>query len=539
MATSRLLKSFLALSTTGAGLYAYDTNTEAQLITRNIRTFSNGVGLALDYKLNFKPGDMSSMDAVHERVANRIFDVCELNGGLFIKIGQVIGTQASVLPAQYQKRARRLFDSAPAVPYSVVERVFLEDFGVKPEQLFKEFDKNPVASASIAQVHKAVLHDDTIVAVKVQKPAIQKQMTSDLRAFRWLLMLYERIFDLPMVWTFDYFEKHIRMEADFEREAQNSIKAWENLQKESSLRDRVYVPKVYSEIGSKRIMVAEWVDGVQLTALDDLKEIGASPTEAMQITIEAFASQIFKSGFVHGDPHPGNVLVRKHPKKKNEIQVVLIDHGLYIEESERFRQQYCKLWEAMFLLDVKALDEICKQWGVNDSNMFASVTLQKPYMPSKAPHLSNNQVSFQDAYEMQMSMKSRIKHFLADQQLFPRELIFVSRNMNIVRANNKSMGSPVNRINVMARWAVHGMDRKDEAKGVRGYLRSTWRVILFESTLFAMTLSFYIVKFRDVANKLFWGTTNQGGFEGLLDERMKEQLQQQFGIVLDESVFDA
>jgi aarF domain-containing kinase len=200
--------------------------------------------------------------------------------------------------------------------------------------------------------------------------------------------------------------------------------------------------------------------------------------------------------------------------------------------------------------------------GVNDSNMFASVTLQKPYMPSKAPHLSNNKVSFQDAYELQMSMKSRIKNFLANQQLFPRELIFISRNMNIVRANNKSMGSPVNRINVMARWAVRGMDRKDEAKGVRGYLRSTWRVILFESTLFAMTVSFYLVKFRDVANKLIWGTANQGGFEGMLDERMKEQvrafgflsfsseigkltelgylqLQQQFGIVLDESVFDA
>lgn len=328
MATSRFFKSFLALSTTGAGLYAYDTNTEAQLITRNIRTFYNGVGLALDYKLNFKPGDMSSMEAVHERVANRIFDVCEQNGGLYIKIGQVIGTQASVLPAQYQKRARRLFDSAPAVPYSVVERVFLEDFGVRPEQIFKEFDKNPVASASIAQVHKAVLHDDTIVAVKVQKPAIQKQMTSDLRAFRYLLRLYEQIFDLPMVWMSEYVEKHIRMEADFEREAQwvvvwkrwikseclaahviltyayryrNSSKAWDNLQKESSLRDSVYIPKVYSEIGSKRIMVAEWIEGVQLTALDDLKEMGASPTQAMQITIEAFASQIFKSGFVHGE----------------------------------------------------------------------------------------------------------------------------------------------------------------------------------------------------------------------------------------------
>ncbi|CAO3684539.1 unnamed protein product [Umbelopsis vinacea] len=483
---------------------------------------------------------MSSMEAVHERVANRIFDVCERNGGLYIKIGQVIGTQAAVLPVQYQKRSRRLFDSAPAVPYSVVERVFMQDFGVRPDEIFKEFSREPVASASIAQVHKAIMHDGTVVAVKVQKPAIQQQMDSDLLAFRLLLRLYERMFDLPMVWISGYVEKHIRMEADFEREARNSVKAWENLQKEASLRDHVYIPKVYTEIASKRIMVAEWVDGVQLTALDDLKAIGASPARAMQTTVEAFASQIFRSGFLHGDPHPGNVLVRKHPKKKNEFQVVLIDHGLYIEESERFRQQYCRLWEALFLLDIKTLDEICTQWGINDSNMFASITLQKPYMPSKAPHLSASNVSFQDAYEMQMSMKSRIRNFLANQALFPRELIFVSRNMNIVRANNKAMGSPVNRINIMARWAVRGLDRQsNESRGIQGYLKSTWRIILFESTLFAMTLSFYVVKLKDMANQLIWGVDNRGGFEAVLDNRMKEQLQQQFGIVLDESVFDA
>ncbi|KAG2176985.1 hypothetical protein INT43_007639 [Umbelopsis isabellina] len=539
MARQRLFKSILAVTTTGLGVYAYDSNTEAQLVTRNVRTFYNGIGLAVDYKLNFKPGDLSSMEAVHERVANRIYDVCERNGGLYIKIGQVIGTQAAVLPAQYQKRARKLFDAAPAVPYSVVERVFQEDFGVSPHEIFKEFDPKPVASASIAQVHKAKLHDGTVVAVKVQKPAIRKQMDSDLLAFRMLLHLYERLFDLPMVFVSDYVEKHIRMEADFEREAHNSMIAWKNLQKEKTLNGLVYIPKVFSEIGSKRVMVAEWVDGVQLTALDKLKAMGASPAQAMQVTVEAFASQIFKSGFLHGDPHPGNVLVRKHPHKKNQFQVVLIDHGLYIEESEKFREEYCRLWEAMFLLDTKTLNEICQKWGINDSNMFASVTLQKPYMPSKAPHLAQGNVSFHDAYEMQMSMKTRIRNFLVNQALFPRELIFVSRNMNIVRANNKAMGSPVNRINIMARWAVYGLESKNkEKRGIRDYLKHSWRLVLFETTLFAMTVSFYIVKLTEKANQIIWGKASQG-FEAVLDARMKEQLQQQFGIVLDESVFDA
>jgi aarF domain-containing kinase len=206
------------------GLYVYDSRTEAQLMTRNFRTFYNGVALAIDYKLNFKPGhsaeDTFHIEQLHERVANRIFDVFESNGGLYIKIGQVIGTQSAILPLAYQIRAKRLFDSAPAVPFDAVERVFMEDFqGKHPSQVFAEFDMTPIASASIAQVHRARLHNGDVVAVKIQKPAIQKQMKWDLGAFRILLKVYERIFDLPLSWSSSYVEEHMRMEADFENEA--------------------------------------------------------------------------------------------------------------------------------------------------------------------------------------------------------------------------------------------------------------------------------------------------------------------------------
>ena len=157
---------------------------------------------------------------MHTKVANRIFDVFERNGGLYIKIGQVIGTQAAILPAAYQIRAKQLFDSAPAVPFEAVERVFMDDFnGKHPSEIFAEFEMKPVASASIAQVHKARLRNGDVVAVKIQKPAIQKQMEGDLAAFRILLKVYEHVFDLPLSWSSNYIEKHMRMEADFENEA--------------------------------------------------------------------------------------------------------------------------------------------------------------------------------------------------------------------------------------------------------------------------------------------------------------------------------
>ncbi|RCI01285.1 hypothetical protein CU097_015863 [Rhizopus azygosporus] len=528
---SRPTRATLSAGLFGLGLYTYDSRSEAQVLTRNVRTFYNGIALAVDYKLNFKPGpteaDNQRIEALHERVANRIFDVFEKNGGLYIKIGQVIGTQAAVLPPAYHRRARKLFDAAPAVPFNSVERVFMEDFnGMHPSQVFAEFEMTPVASASIAQVHKARLKNGDVVAVKIQKPTIQKQMNWDLRAFRILLRVYEYLFELPLAWSSDYIEKHMRMEADFQTEARNAKKAWEHIQQEKSLKDKVYIPKVYDEYSSKRVLVCEWVDGIQLTDTKSLKSKGLDYKEAMKISIEAFASQIFRSGFVHGDPHPGNVLVRHNPKNKRQVQVILIDHGLYIQESEVFRQEYCQLWEALFMLDIPRMTEICEKWGIHDANMFASITLQRPFSGKKAV---DQEIDVKEMYEMQAHMKERIKHFLSDQGLFPRELIFISRNMNIVRANNKAVGSPVNRLNVMARWAVQCTNEKGS------WL--SWRSILFETTLLLMNVGFWLVRVRDQFNRLFFGS-NAKGLEDILDERMKDEMYRQFGIKVDPSVFE-
>ncbi|KAI9243409.1 ABC1 family-domain-containing protein [Sporodiniella umbellata] len=507
------------------GIYSYDSHSEAQVLRRNLRTFYNGLAVAVDYKFNFEPKTSSSVERLHERVANRIFDVFEQNGGLYIKIGQVIGTQSAVLPTAYQRRARKLFDSAPAVPFNAIERVFMQDFGgLHPSDLFDEFEMTPIASASIAQVHKARLKNGEYVAVKIQKPAIRKQMDWDLWAFSILLKVYEYAFDLPLSWSNDYIEQHIRMEADFQIEARNGKKAWNHLQKEKSLEGKVYVPKVYEEYSSPRVLVCEWVDGIQLTDTEQLKEKGIDYKEAMNISVEAFASQIFRSGFVHGDPHPGNVLVRKNAK--NQVQVVLIDHGLYIQESEKFRKEYCELWEALFMLDIPKMNKICESWGIHDANMFASITLQRPFSGKKA---IDQKVNMQEMQAMQSQMKERIKHFLQDQAKFPKELIFISRNMNIVRANNKSVGSPVNRLNVMARWAVRCTDKKGT------WL--SWRSVVFESTLLLMNVGFWVVRFRDEAYRLVFGVRSKG-IEELLDERIKDEMYKQFGIQVDPSIFD-
>lgn len=144
--------------------------------------------------------------ALHQRVADRVYDLLTGNGGLYIKIGQAIGNNAALLPAPIQEKFAKLFDDAPQVPYSVVRSVLKAEYGREPagpDGIFEVFEEQAVASASVAQVHRAKLKSDTgdgaWVAVKVQKPAVSRQVEWDLGAFRIVMWIYENyLFDMPV-----------------------------------------------------------------------------------------------------------------------------------------------------------------------------------------------------------------------------------------------------------------------------------------------------------------------------------------------------
>ncbi|KAK9766700.1 hypothetical protein K7432_004037 [Basidiobolus ranarum] len=478
------------------------------------------------------------------------------SSGLYIKFGQGIATQAAVLPPQYNRTFKVLYDDAPIVPYEDVVRIFEEDFGCRPDEMFVEFEREAFASASIAQVHRAKLPDGTLVAVKVQKPYIRDQLDWDLRAYKAVCWLFEKAFDLPVYWSTEYTEKHLRQEVDFINEGHNAEKAAKNLATDSGLADQVYIPKVFWKQTSSRILTAEWIDGISLSETEKVEKSGFSTKTIMEIVIAAFAHQIFMSGFVHCDPHPGNILIRKHPAS-NKPQVVLLDHGLYVTESDKFRTEYCRFWKSLFLMDTKTLEGICQGWGIQDVNMFASATLLRPYNGKQAVHITSKPTT-QDVYEMQIQLKQRAKQFLSNTELIPRELIFIGRNMNIVRSNNKVLGSPVNRINMMAQWAVKGLGSDwSQWYGEDGLMRdpnaSTFRIWYkqlvtairggvsywtFQIALFAISTTYYASQLWRSANKLLFGK-DTGSFEDMLDNQVRNVLSNELGVVLDENAFDA
>lgn len=180
--------------------YLADKYYNAETFQRNFRTLGSAIIIALDYKLNFDVENPEIVQRIHARMAKIMHNVCKKNGGLYIKFGQQIST-VPVLPSEYYDEFKEFYDNAPSVSFQEVERIFKEEFGMLPLQVFKTFSQNPIASASIAQVHLATLMDDTKVAVKVQKPNIAIQMEWDLFFHKVILFGFEKLFDLPLLWT--------------------------------------------------------------------------------------------------------------------------------------------------------------------------------------------------------------------------------------------------------------------------------------------------------------------------------------------------
>jgi len=178
--------------------------------------------------------------------------------------------QAAVLPPAYGEAFSTLFDEAPQISYEDVVKVFQRDFQKNPEDIFDTFERTARASASIATVFKARLKSGEWVAVKVQKPEIEKQVSWDLLAYRFplsyvavtnirvLMYMYDRwLFKIPVYFTVDYISAHLLAETDFVREAENGARMRAYIDAEPLLRDRVLIPKVYPEILSRRVMVAD------------------------------------------------------------------------------------------------------------------------------------------------------------------------------------------------------------------------------------------------------------------------------------------
>ncbi len=241
----------------------------------------------------------------------RIRLVLEELGPTFIKLGQIMSNRPDILPESLLIELEKLQDSVPPMPNEEAEKMIKQELGKPISELFKKIDTNPIASASIAQVYRAELFSGEKVAVKVQRTGIQKIIETDLEIMFHLSLLMEKhITEMEIMNPVEIvkeFERSIHKEIDFNIEASHIERFARNFQTDLT----IYVPEVYKDYSTKKILTMEFIDGIKVSDLKALKEAKINSLIVAEQGCDLILKQIFEHGFFHADPHPGNIVILK------------------------------------------------------------------------------------------------------------------------------------------------------------------------------------------------------------------------------------
>lgn len=284
-----------------------------------------------------------------QTLAQHVRAAIEELGPTFIKLGQVLSTRPDLVPPSFLAELNKLQDEVPTAPWEAVYQVLEEAYGGPPERVFAHFDPIPLGSASLAQVYGATLHDGTEVVVKVQRPGIRHTIEVDLEILKDLARLAQERTALgeihDLVEIAEEFAFTLRGELDYIREGRNA----DRLRRNMANLGAVYVPRVFWEYTSERVLVLERIHGVKIDDVEGILAAGLDPHQVILNAAEMIVQQALVDGFFHADPHPGNIYVLE-----NNV-LGLMDFGIVGYLSERVREDLIRLFIVSVLMDVEGI----------------------------------------------------------------------------------------------------------------------------------------------------------------------------------------
>ncbi len=248
-------------------------------------------------------------------------------GVLMIKLGQFLSTRADLLPERALAVLASLQDEVPPESFEHVVQVIESEYNKPLNEIFSVIERKSTAAASLGQVHKATLATTgETVAIKIQRPNIDQLVTMDLNTLRFVIWVITKLTDTGAIdmWGFyREFRRTVYEEADFVSEAANSQRFKEMFKDDPT----IYVPTIYDQYITKRVLVMEWIDGIKINDYEALDVVGYNHLEIATRTVRAYFHQFFEVGFFHADPHPGNIFV-KRGSAPNDPVIAFLDFGM-------------------------------------------------------------------------------------------------------------------------------------------------------------------------------------------------------------------
>jgi len=390
----------------------------------------------------------------------------------YTKLGQYIATLNHILPSVWTETLVTLQDSAASM--SLVEdglQLMIENELDAPlHELFSEFDKVPIAAASLAQVHRAVLKSNgDEVAVKVQYPHLGVQVVGDLWAMEVLSAVVGFFFpDFNLGWLLPEFEETADMELDFVQELKNNQRIAAML----AGRCDVYVPYAIEKYSSRKVLTMEFVRGLRVDDVHGIKMAELAPLDIANTITSVFGEMIYCHGFIHCDPHPGNLLIRRKTKARKdswrwwkwwfgsscEYELLLLDHGMYRRLEPAFRRAHCRLWKALLTQDIILGQACAKELNIDPiavETISMMLTLRTPTSITRAGDRISSSEKSQLKKKYKNATAGDINRFI---ESLPRDLLFILRTNDIVRSLNKTLGGSTRaRLLLMGDWSVRGL----------------------------------------------------------------------------------
>jgi ubiquinone biosynthesis protein len=273
--------------------------------------------------------------------AQRVRMAIEELGPTYIKLGQVLSTRPDLVPAQFVEEFAKLQDNVPPFGFSQVNRIIEAEFSAPLKEIFEYFDENSFASASIGQVHRARLADGETVAVKVQRPGIKKIIEVDLEIMLHLATLMERNIEEMSLYRpvkiVEEFARTLEKEIDYTIEATSMERFGRNFLTDPS----VYVPKVFRDTSSERVLTMEFMEGIKISDIDRIDKGGYDRELITVRGADFFLKQVFEHGFFHADPHPGNIFVLP------DNVICLLDFGMTDSIDRQTREEFVDLIDSV------------------------------------------------------------------------------------------------------------------------------------------------------------------------------------------------